>query len=82
MKLPSCCDHTCCLRRRFVLQPGALPPGARLSAQLGMLRVQCAELDAAGCSTADRDFADVLLRVEGRSFRQGPFLLLALICAR
>lgn len=59
--------YFCC--RRFVLQPGALPPSARLSAQLGALRAQAAELDAAGCTSAERDFADVLLRADGSTFR-------------
>ena len=69
--------------RRFVLQPGALPPGARLSASLGELRGCAAarelpppeEEQSSGAAAADalaEDFADVVLLVEGRGFRWDP----------
>ncbi len=69
-----------CAGRRFVLQPGALPPAARLSAQLGMLRAQAAELADAGCASAERDFADVLLRAGGSSFRWRTTVILTFMC--
>lgn len=56
----------CC---RFVLQPGALPDGARLGTHLGRLRGRAAALEAAGAAGAGADLADVRVRVQERGFR-------------
>ena len=56
-------------RCRFVLQPGALPDGARLGAHLGRLRARAAALEAAGAAGAGADLADVRVRVQERVFR-------------
>ncbi|KAK9821294.1 hypothetical protein WJX81_002004 [Elliptochloris bilobata] len=55
--------------RRFVLQPGALPEGARLGAHLGRLRAKAVALEAAGAAGAGADLADVRVRVGPRAFR-------------
>lgn len=52
-----------------MLQPGALPPEAQLSAQLGCLRTWAAAQQAAGNWGPGADYADVILRAEGHSFR-------------
>jgi hypothetical protein len=54
---------------RFVLQPGALPPEAQLSAQLGSLRSWAAAQQAAGNWGPGPDYADVVLRADGQGFR-------------
>lgn len=54
---------------RFVLQPGALPPEAQLSAQLGSLRSWAAAQQAAGNQGPGPDYADVVLCADGHSFR-------------
>ena len=56
-------------RCRFVLQPGALPDGARLGMHLGRLRGRAAPLEAAGAAGAGADLADVRVRVQERVFR-------------
>ena len=58
-----------CVPRRFVLQPGALPPEAQLSAQLGSLRGWAAEQQAAGNRGPGADYADVVLHADGQGFR-------------
>ena len=54
---------------RFVLQPGALPPEARLPANLAGLRARSAALEAAACWVEAGDFADVVLDVGTQRFR-------------
>ena len=61
----ACTAHGC----RFVLQPGALPDGARLGTHLGRLRGRAAALEAAGAAGAGADLADVRVRVQERVFR-------------
>eukprot|EP00891_Asterochloris_glomerata_P001536 jgi/Astpho2/1536/Aster-x1014 len=55
--------------RRFVLQPGALPPEARLPVDLAGLRARSAALEAAACWVGAGDFADVVLDVGTQRFR-------------
>ena len=54
---------------RFVLQPGALPDGARLGMHLGRLRGRAAAFEATGAAGAGADLADVRVRVQERVFR-------------
>ena len=51
--------------RRFVLHPAALPPGARLAADLGALAARSAALAKAGVDGPANDAADALLLCDG-----------------
>ena len=62
---PDAC-HTVC---RFVLQPGMLPKVARLARDLLALRLKAAAFEAAGNTSQDADFADVVLVVGKHNFR-------------
>ncbi|KAK9818730.1 hypothetical protein WJX74_005054, partial [Apatococcus lobatus] len=63
--------------RRFVLQPGSVKGEARLAADLSQLRDHCAALETHSLAVPARDFADLLLQVEGRRFRAHRCILAA-----
>ena len=63
-----------CCSCRFVLQPSALPPEARLAANLRRLwhRSERLARSRTACSSSEEDFADIALSAGVRTFRCEP----------